>query len=65
MSRPRAACIGGALTEGELTTLSGEVGLVEGRTQARFQSFAGTTAEAKLSRDLQVGAVNFFARKPF
>lgn len=60
-----AACIGGALPEPELTTLSATAGLVDGRIHARFQSFADTSAEAKVSRDLHVGAVSFFARKPF
>jgi hypothetical protein len=58
-----AACIGGALPEPELLSLSAEMGLQEGRIHARFESFDGTTAEAKLSRDLKVQAVNFSARK--
>lgn len=58
-----AACIGGALPEHELMTLSAEAGLLDCRVQARFQSFANTSAEAKVSRDLHIGAVNFFARK--
>jgi arsenite methyltransferase len=60
-----AACIGGALPEEELATLSAAAGLVEGHIHARFRSFADTSAEAKVSRDLHIGAVNFFARKPF
>ena len=59
-----AACIGGALPEPELFELCAEVGLTDRRIQARFQSFADTSAEAKLARDLRVGAVNFSARKP-
>jgi arsenite methyltransferase len=60
-----AACIGGALPEEELATLSAEAGLVDGRIHARFRSFADTSAEAKVSPDLQIGAVNFSARKFF
>ncbi|HEX4337071.1 MAG TPA: methyltransferase domain-containing protein [Polyangiaceae bacterium] len=60
-----AACVGGALPEPELTTLSADAGLLEGRIHARFRSFADTSAETKVSRDLEIGAVNFFARKPF
>ena len=60
-----AACIGGALPEEELATLSAAAGLLGGRIHARFRSFADTSAEAKVSRDLELGAVNFFARKPF
>ena len=39
-------------------------GLRDGRVQARFDCFAGTSAEAKVSADLRIGAVNFSARKP-
>jgi SAM-dependent methyltransferase len=60
-----AACIGGALPEQELLTLSSEIGLEHGRIHARFESYADTSAEAKVSRDLRIGAVNFSARKPF
>jgi SAM-dependent methyltransferase len=59
-----AACIGGALPEPELLELVAAAGLREGRIEARFRSFAGSSAEAKLSIDLQIGAVNFFAMKP-
>jgi arsenite methyltransferase len=59
-----AACIGGALTEPELAVLSADAGLADGRVQARFDSFAGTTAIAKVSGDLRPRAVNFYARKP-
>jgi arsenite methyltransferase len=59
-----AACVGGALPEAELIALAAEVGLVDGAVGARFASFSGTSAEAKLSTDLHVGAINFSARKP-
>jgi ubiquinone/menaquinone biosynthesis C-methylase UbiE len=59
-----AACIGGALPEQELCELAEAVGLREGAIVERFDCFRDTTAEAKLSHDLYVQAVNFFARKP-
>ena len=59
-----AACIGGALVEGELPELAAASGLVDGRTTARFDCFANTTAEVKVSSDLYVQGINFYARKP-
>jgi arsenite methyltransferase len=59
-----AACIAGALTIPELCTLAQDTGFVEGRPLARFQCFDGTSAIDKVSRDLQVQGLNFFARKP-
>jgi len=59
-----AACIGGALPEPELLELVSAAGLVDGRIGTRFRSFAGSSAEAKVSADLDIGAVNFSARKP-
>ena len=59
-----AACIGGALPEPELLELASTAGLRDGRIEARFRSFAGSSAEAKVSADLGIGAVNFSARKP-
>lgn len=58
-----AACIGGALPEAELFELVSAAGLQDGRIEARFQSFAGTSAEAKVARDLRLGSVNFSANK--
>lgn len=58
-----AACIAGALPEPELAELAASVGFVDGRITARFDCFRGTTAEAKVSRDLHVQAVNFLALK--
>jgi ubiquinone/menaquinone biosynthesis C-methylase UbiE len=59
-----AACVGGALVEGELESLAAEAGLADATLHARFFSFAGTTAEAKVSSDLKISAVNFSARRP-
>ena len=59
-----AACIAGALTEPELTMLALVVGLRDPRIVERFDSFRNTTAVAKVSGDLRVHAVNFYARKP-
>ena len=59
-----AACVGGALPEPELLELTRAAGLVDGAIVARFDCFAGTSAEAKVSRDLRLSAVSFFARKP-
>jgi len=58
-----AACVGGALREDELVELAADAGLHDGRIHARFQSFANTSAEAKVSSDLRISAVNFSARK--
>jgi arsenite methyltransferase len=58
-----AACIAGALPEAELGLLARESGLVDARVLAHFECFAGTSAEHKVSRDLHVRSVNFFARK--
>lgn len=59
-----AACIAGALTEAELTELARRTGFVEARALRRFQCFAGTSAESKVSRDLEVQSLNFFASRP-
>jgi ubiquinone/menaquinone biosynthesis C-methylase UbiE len=58
-----AACIGGALVEGELSELAAAAGLTGGRIVQRFNCFMGTSAEDKVSKDLFVHGVNFFARK--
>ena len=57
-----AACIGGALVESELGLLAAEAGLVDGTILARFSSFAGSSAEAKVSADLRLSAVHFSAK---
>ena len=59
-----AACIGGALPEPELLEISAAVGLVDGEIRERFDCFNNTSAEVKVSKDLYVQGVNFFARKP-
>jgi SAM-dependent methyltransferase len=58
-----AACVGGALPEEELVSLCADAGLLDGRVCARFDSFADTSAEVKVSRDLRLGSVNFSARR--
>jgi arsenite methyltransferase len=58
-----AACIGGALSENELIELAAEAGLTDGRILARFDCYRGTSAAMKVSEDLLVRGVNFFARK--
>lgn len=52
----------GALPEAELATLTSEVGFVDGRVVERFDCYRGTSAIEKLSKDLMVKGVNFFAR---
>ena len=58
-----AACIGGSLPEPELFEISSAVGLSDGKILERFDCFRNTSAEAEVSKDLYVQAVNFFARK--
>jgi ubiquinone/menaquinone biosynthesis C-methylase UbiE len=58
-----AACIAGALVESELPVIAAESGLVEGRVVRRFNCFYGTTAEAKVAKDLFIQSVNFRAKK--
>ncbi|HEX3036698.1 MAG TPA: methyltransferase domain-containing protein [Thermodesulfobacteriota bacterium] len=58
-----AACIAGALPELELFELSSSVGLSECQILERFDCFKNTSAEVKVSKDLYVQGVNFFARK--
>jgi hypothetical protein len=41
-----------------------EVGLVPGDVQGRVFSFAGTSAETKVSTDLNISAVHVLARRP-
>lgn len=59
-----AACIAGALLEAELLEVAAETGFINSRITERFDCFCGAAAEFKVSRDLNIGAVNFFARKP-
>jgi arsenite methyltransferase len=58
-----AACIAGALPEAELLEVTANTGLWDGRITERFDCFRNTSAEDKVSHDLQVRAVNFFAMK--
>jgi SAM-dependent methyltransferase len=58
-----AACIGGAVQEGELVELARAAGLEEGRVTERYDCFAGTSAGDKVAADLHVHAANFFARR--
>ena len=59
-----AACIAGALPEPELSALAQAAGFVDAEPLQHFDCFAGTSAEDKVSRDLHVRSLNFFARKP-
>lgn len=58
-----AACIAGALRQDELVELAADVGLSGGRIVERYDAFAGTTAEVKVSDDLHVQGVTFFAER--
>jgi arsenite methyltransferase len=59
-----AACIAGALPRAELPTLASDAGFVDARLLDSFDCFAGTSAEDKVSRDLRVQGLNFYAQKP-
>jgi len=59
-----AACIGGALPEWELAELAAAAGLVDGRITEHFDCFRDSPAETKVSKDLRVHGVNFYAAKP-
>lgn len=59
-----AACIAGALPESELYDITAAVGLRDGHITERFDCFRNTSAETKVSQDLYVHAVNFYAQKP-
>lgn len=58
-----AACIAGALPEPELFELAADAGLEGGRIVERYDAFAGTSAEQKVSHDLHVQGVAFVAIK--
>jgi SAM-dependent methyltransferase len=58
-----AACIGGALREQELRELCTGAALSGGRVVERFDCFAGTSAASKVSVDLRVHSVNFYAER--
>ncbi|MGC4092728.1 MAG: methyltransferase domain-containing protein [Polyangiaceae bacterium] len=59
-----AACIAGALPVTELGTLAEQLGFCDATPLESFDCFGGTSAEHKVSRDLRVRGLNFFARKP-
>lgn len=59
-----AACVAGALVESELAQVAAANGLVNGRVVRRFNCFYGTSAEAKVAKDLFIQSVNFYAEKP-
>lgn len=59
-----ASCVGGALVESELPALAAEMGFADGEVRERFASFAGTSAESRVTGDLGLGAVTFTARRP-
>ena len=40
------------------------MGFADGKIVERFDCYEGTSAKLKLSKDLYVHGVNFFARKP-
>jgi hypothetical protein len=44
--------------------ITAQVGLTDSKIMERFDCYDGTSAKAKLSKDLFVQGVNFFARKP-
>lgn len=44
--------------------MTAQIGFVGGAIVERFDCYEGTPAKAKLSKDLYVQGVNFFARKP-
>ncbi len=58
-----AACIGGAMVENEVAELAAMEGLIDGRITEYFNCFRNTRAEVKVSKDLHVQGVNFYARK--
>jgi SAM-dependent methyltransferase len=58
-----AACVGGALQEAEFFELARSAGFTHARISHRFNCFRGTSAERKVSRDLFLHSLNFFARK--
>lgn len=59
-----SACIAGALPEKELLELAAETGLMQGRITERFDCFHGAAGEFAVPKDVNIGAINFFARKP-
>lgn len=60
-----AACVAGALCEPELAQIAGRLGFVGAAVTHRFDCFGGTSAKLQVAEDLRIGAVNFYARKPW
>jgi len=60
-----AACIGGALPISELPELAAAAGLVNGRIVEHFDCFRDAPAEDRVSKDMNVHGVNFYAIKPY
>lgn len=58
-----AACVAGALVESELPQVAAENGLVNRRVVRRFNCSYGTSAEAKVAKDLFIQSVYFYAEK--
>ena len=52
------------MPEAELYEIIAGVSLTAGEIVERFDCYEGTSAKAKLSKDLYVQGINFFARKP-
>ncbi|MGH7843660.1 MAG: hypothetical protein ACREQW_00605 [Candidatus Binatia bacterium] len=52
------------MPEAELYEITADIGFLDGEIVERFDCYEGTSAKAKLSKDLFVQGVNFFARKP-
>ena len=48
----------------ELVEIAAEVELIETEVVELFDTYEGTSAKAKLSKDLNVAGANFFAKKP-
>jgi SAM-dependent methyltransferase len=59
-----AGCVAGALLESELIALAARVGLADGRIVERFDCYRGTPVASKVSRKLDVHAVNLRAQRP-
>jgi hypothetical protein len=55
--------VAGALPEAELLDLTAACGFPDGRIVERFDCFQNTSAETKVSRDLRVQGMNFFASR--
>jgi len=59
-----AACVGGALTEADLSAVIVHAGFAAPRIAARHDCFAGTSLPHKFGRDIAVASVTLAARRP-